>query len=329
VYRWTWCTPTPYVVGSSCSHGTAIIAVCSSAAAHAPAEQQQPSSKSSDTAATHARDLFARAFVRACCRGCRSFPRALSHFTLGQAEDGVGAGPATLLGHFPTGRPATAHPCARRWPCLLGRRREWCLSKNEQSEGVFLDSPCALPSVCRFSLVVVVVVSGCRRCLTQAPASHLHSLPVRTAHRIPPLLGCRCRRPTSLTTQCSLSSPALSQRLVHRTHSTHSTHRIARIATARPRVSSSSQQPASSHHCNGVVQTHLRQHYSLPFALRQPALLACCCSSSCTQARGALQCPPSAAALAACPPVCHRTLQASACCAVANTAHHRQPPALS
>ena len=24
----------------------------------------------------------------------------------------------------PTGRPATAHPCARRWPCLLGRRRE-------------------------------------------------------------------------------------------------------------------------------------------------------------------------------------------------------------
>jgi len=174
---------------------------------------------------------------------------------------------------------------------------------------VFLDSPCALPSVCRFSLVVVVV-SGCRRCLTQAPASHLHSLPARTAHRIPPLLGCRCRRPTSLTTQCSLSSPALSQRLVHRTHSTH---RIVRVATARPRISSSSQQPASSHHCNGVVQTHLRQHYSIPFALRQPALLACCCSSCCTQARGALQCPPSAAALAACPPVCHRTLQASAC----------------
>ena len=112
---------------------TVIIAL-SSAAAHAPAEQQ--------TAATqqHPRARSVRASSRLCVLPILTLSILASQ-----------AGPATLLAllraaalPFPTGRPATA---SLRTPLALGRSAS--VSAKTSREGVFLDSPPACCEVCR------------------------------------------------------------------------------------------------------------------------------------------------------------------------------------
>ena len=176
-----------------------------------------------------------------------------------------------------------------------GEGREWCLSKNEQSEGVFLDSWFS-SCCCR--------VSGCRRLFDSSTriASAIPSRPHTAYHHR--LLGCRCRLSVLLVSLLTLQpSPLAAAR-----PSIARIARIARIASQRPVHASSAlacqpeaREPArkqSKHHYNGV-QTRLSQHYSssISSTLRQPSLPACClpaycnccyrCSSCCSQARGA------------------------------------------
>ena len=117
VYGRMWCTSTPYVVGSSCSHRTVIIAVCLSTAAHAPAEQQQQQQQEQ----RHSSNPRARS-VRASPCLCAVpkvpiIPLITLAFRAGQAKDGVGAGPATRLGQLPH-RPA-GYSTSLRTPLAL------------------------------------------------------------------------------------------------------------------------------------------------------------------------------------------------------------------
>ena len=161
VYGGMWCTSTPYVVGSSCSHRTVIVAVCWSAAAHAPAVAAAAAAQEQ----RHSSNPRAR-YVRASPCLCTVprvpiIPSITLAFRAGQAKDGVASRrswashstwttppPAGRLQHIP------AHAVG---PAFWGGEgREWCLSKNEQSEGVFLDSWFSSSCCC-------CPVSSCRR----------------------------------------------------------------------------------------------------------------------------------------------------------------------
>ena len=137
-----WCTSTPYVVGSSCSHRTVIIAVCLSTAAHAPAEQQQQQQQEQ----RHSSNPRGRS-VRASpclCVGAEGADHSLDHSRIScwpsKRRRRSWASHSTWTTPPPAGR--LQHiPAHAVGPAFWGGEgREWCLSKNEQSEGVFLDS---------------------------------------------------------------------------------------------------------------------------------------------------------------------------------------------
>ena len=143
---------------------------------------------------------------------------------LGQAKDGVGAGPATRLGQLPH-RPAGYSTSLRTPLALPFGAEKGVVSQQKRAERRRVFRPLVQ--------LLLLLVSGCRRCLTQAPASHLHSLPARTPHTTTAAGLFVVCRPTSLTATLSIlqPSPLAAARPSH--------PRIARIASQRPVYASS------------------------------------------------------------------------------------------